>query len=67
MGKEVGGVQNGGDMYTHGGFMSMYGKNHYNIVISLQLNLYLKKKVTFDMGFKVWAGVWEKMKVQRAL
>ena len=38
MGKEVGGVQNGGHMYTHGGFMSMYGKNHYNIVISLQLN-----------------------------
>ena len=37
------------------------------IVISLQLNLYFKKKVTFDMGFKVWAGVWEKMKVQRAL
>ena len=27
-----------GTMYTHGGFMSMYGKNHYNIVISLQLN-----------------------------
>ena len=24
-------------MYTHDWFMSMYGKNHYNIVISLQL------------------------------
>ena len=26
------GVQDGERMYTHGGFMSMYGKNHYNIV-----------------------------------
>ena len=26
------GVQNGKHMYTHGWFMSMYGKNHYNIV-----------------------------------
>ena len=26
------GVQDGGHMYTHGSFMSMYGKNHYNIV-----------------------------------
>ena len=26
------GVQNGEHMYTHGRFMSMYGKNHYNIV-----------------------------------
>ena len=25
-------VQDGGHMYTRGGFMSMYGKNHYNIV-----------------------------------
>ena len=25
-------VQDGGHMYTHGWFMSMYGKNHYNIV-----------------------------------
>ena len=24
--------QNGEHMYTHGWFMSMYGKNHYNIV-----------------------------------
>ena len=31
------GVQDGGHMYTHGLFMSMYGKNHYNIIISLQL------------------------------
>ena len=31
------GVQDGEQMYTHGWFMSMYGKNHYNIVISLQL------------------------------
>ena len=30
------GVQDGGHMYTHGWFISMYGKNHYNIVISLQ-------------------------------
>ena len=26
------GVQDRGHMYTHGGFMSVYGKNHYNIV-----------------------------------
>ena len=26
------GVQDGEHMYTHGGFMSMYGKNNYNIV-----------------------------------
>ena len=25
-------VQDGEHMYTHGGFMSMYGKNHYNTV-----------------------------------
>ena len=25
-------VQDGGLMYTHGCFMSMYGKNHYNTV-----------------------------------
>ena len=25
-------VQDGGHMYTHGWFLSMYGKNHYNIV-----------------------------------
>ena len=33
MWREVGGeVQDGEHMCTHGGFMSMYGKNHYNIV-----------------------------------
>ena len=26
------GFQDGEHMYTHGGFMSMYGKNHHNIV-----------------------------------
>ena len=26
------GVQDGVFMYTHGWFMSMYGKNHYNTV-----------------------------------
>ena len=26
------GVQDGEHIYTHGGFMSMYGKNHCNIV-----------------------------------
>ena len=30
-------VQDGEHMYTHGWFMSMDGKNHYNIAISLQL------------------------------
>ena len=28
----VRGVHDGGHMYTHGWFMSMYGKSHYNIV-----------------------------------
>ena len=28
----VRGAQDGKHMYTHGWFMSMYGKNHYNIV-----------------------------------
>ena len=31
------GVQDGGHMYTCGWFVSMYGKSHYNVVISLQL------------------------------
>ena len=26
------GVQDGEHMYNHGWFMSMYGKNHYNII-----------------------------------
>ena len=26
------GIQDGEHMYTHGYFMSMYGKNHYNTV-----------------------------------
>ena len=30
-------AQDGEHMYTHGWFMLMYGKKHYNIVISLQL------------------------------
>ena len=25
-------IQDGGHMYTHGCFMSIYAKNHYNIV-----------------------------------
>ena len=29
------GVQDGEHIYTHGWFISMYGENHYNIVISL--------------------------------
>ena len=31
------GVQDGGHIYTHGQFMLMYGKNHHNTVIILQL------------------------------
>ena len=39
MGGEGGGsgVQDGEHMYTRDWFMSMYGKTHHNIVISLQL------------------------------
>ena len=37
-GEECGtGFQNGVHMYTHVWFMSMNGKNHHNIVITLQL------------------------------
>ena len=32
------GVQEGGHMYTHGWFMSKYGKIHYNIVKQLASN-----------------------------
>ena len=32
------GVQDGGHMYTHGWFISVYGKNHYNIVKQLASN-----------------------------
>ena len=32
------GVQDGEHMYTHVRFMSMYGKNHYNIVKLLASN-----------------------------
>ena len=32
------GVQDGGYMYTHGRFMSIHGKNHYNIVKQLVSN-----------------------------
>ena len=36
-----GGVQDGEHVHP---FMSMYGKNHYNIVISLQLNKFFKNE-----------------------
>ena len=32
------GVQDGEHMYTHGWFMSMYGKNHYNTIKQLASN-----------------------------
>ena len=32
------GVQDGGHLYTHGWLMSMYGKNHHNIVKLLASN-----------------------------
>ena len=32
------GVQDGEQMYIHGWFMSMYGKNHYNIIKQLASN-----------------------------
>ena len=41
MGRDVGGGSGWG---THGWFMWMYGKNHYNIVIRFQLKLIKKKK-----------------------
>ena len=33
------GVQDGGHVYTHGRFMSVYGKNHYNVVKQLASKL----------------------------
>ena len=39
MEREVGeGFGTGGHMYTHDSFMSMYGKNHHNIIRSLAFN-----------------------------
>ena len=38
MGREVGGAFRMGDMCTRGWFMSMYGKNHHNIVKWLASN-----------------------------
>ena len=43
------GVQNGEHVYTHGWFMSMYDKNNYSIVISLQLK-FLKKLMLSNCG-----------------
>ena len=44
------GVQDGGRMYTYGCFMSMYSKNHYNVVISLQLKKYIiKRKLEWEV------------------
>ena len=37
VGREVGGRFRMGDTCTHGRLMLMYGKNHHNVVISLQL------------------------------
>ena len=53
-------VQDGGDMYTHGKFMLMYGKNHHNIVIILQLNNSLiNKQMLLFYGFssRIWGDV----------
>ena len=44
------GVQDGGRMYTYGRFMSVYSKNHYNVVISLQLKKYIiKRKLEWEV------------------
>ena len=48
------GFRMGGHMYTHGWFMSMYGKNHHNIVKQLASNLNkLIKKQCVDCGVNV--------------
>ena len=44
------GVQDGEHMYTHGGFMSVYGKNHHNKVIRLQF-----KKMSSWKKKEFWA------------
>ena len=46
MGRDMGGGFRMGDTYTHGGFISVYGKTHCNIVISLQLKLKKKKQLS---------------------
>ena len=53
-------VQDEGHMYTHGWFVSMYGKSHYNIVISLQLNklIFLKMVNKKFLINKTWK--WKK-------
>ena len=40
----VGGYKRKGASYTRGRFMLMYGKNHHNIVIILQLKIKYKLK-----------------------
>ena len=47
------GVQDGEHMYTHGWFMSMYGKNHYDIVKQLASNL---NKLNNNNNFKKLQG-----------
>ena len=48
------GLQDGGHMCTHGWFMWIYGKNHYNIVISFQLKwislIIIKKNLPASAG-----------------
>ena len=39
VGREAGGLQDGGHMYMHGWVTSMYGRNHHNIVKQLASNL----------------------------
>ena len=46
------GVRDEGHMYTHGWFMSMYGKNHHNIVKQLTSNYIFLKKPWLKKFFK---------------
>ena len=56
VGREVeGGIQDGRDpcMYTYGRFTLMYGKNHHNIVIILQLKEETLGARVFSLGKKL--------------
>ena len=53
------GFQDGEHMYTCGRSMSMYGKTHHNIVISLQL-IYKKERHNWlAVSAHYWVRVWK--------
>ena len=48
----VGLIRGRGHVYTYGRFLLMYGKNHHDIVIILQLKIIYKKRL--QKGNNAW-------------